>query len=98
MCEFICNTMQYPKELKNRKVGGVTAVIFMVHQDGSISDVEVSKTSKHRKLDDEAVRIVNSFPDWVPAEVEGKSVDMKNRLNIVFDPKQCGCGKLLKRK
>lgn len=89
MCRFLCENMQYPATLKNQKIKGVATVEFVVRADGSITDVALLKTAGYQDFDDEAVRLVNAFPNWKPAEIECQPEDMKSQVDVVFDLDKC---------
>ncbi|MDR2979206.1 MAG: energy transducer TonB [Bacteroidales bacterium] len=91
MCSYICKNMKYPDTQKRQNVKGVTTVGFVVKSDGSITDVEVVKSSGQKEFDDEAVRLVKSFPNWNPAEENCEPIDFKSQLDIEFDCEKCGC-------
>jgi len=93
MYRYICEQMQYPETLKRQNTKGTTTVEFKVSANGSISDAEVFNTSGQEEFDKEALRIVNSFPKWKPAELDGKMLDMKVQVYIEFDCEKCPCKK-----
>ncbi|MEG1555461.1 MAG: energy transducer TonB [Bacteroidales bacterium] len=84
MYKFIYSHTQYPENLKRQNISGITTVEFMVHADGSISDPVVVKSSEYQEFDDEAIRIVNTFPHWQPAKINCEPVDMKAQIKIEF--------------
>lgn len=55
----------------------------MVDKHGHISNVEVVQ-SADPLLDAEAVRVVQSMPKWIPAEMDGKAVRSIFRLPVRF--------------
>ena len=57
----------------------------MVNTDGTISDVELFKSSGYKEFDDEAIRIVKSFPKWVPAKQDCQEIPFKTVVTIPFD-------------
>ena len=58
-----------------------------VEADGTISQVKVLEPSTFKSLDDEAIRLVNAMPKWLPALKNGKPVTMKTTLPIGFGVK-----------
>ena len=89
MCNYLCENMQYPKALKDQNIKGVATVEFMVRTDGSVTDVALVKTSGYQDFDDEAIRLVNSFPKWKAAEIECQPADMKSQVDVIFDLAKC---------
>ena len=64
---------------------GKVYVVFIVNEDGSLSDVKVIK-SISPELDKEAIRVVKSMPKWNPAKQNGKTVKMKYVVPVNFRP------------
>ena len=85
MYRYIYKNQQYPQSLKNRGISGQSQVQFMVNTDGTISDVELFKSSGYKEFDDEALRIVKSFPKWVPAKQDCQAIPLKTVVTIPFD-------------
>ena len=85
MYRYIYKNQQYPQNLKNRGISGQTQVQFMVNPDSTITNVEVFKTSGYKEFDDEAVRIVKSFPHWVPAKQDCQDIPFKTVVTVPFD-------------
>ena len=88
MYRYIYKNMQYPKNLKSRGISGQSQVQFMVNADGTISDVELFKSSGYKEFDDEAIRIVKSFPKWVPAKQDCQEIPFKTVVTVPFDPEK----------
>ncbi len=53
---------------------GTCQIRFIVHTDGSISDIEVL-TMKNTRLAEVAVNALRQGPKWIPAKVNGKPVN-----------------------
>jgi TonB family protein len=47
---------------------------FIVNTDGSLCDIKILKGSDMLILDNEALRVVQSMPNWIPAQDDGKVV------------------------
>lgn len=63
---FIYDNLQYPMLEAAQRHQGRTICQFVVERDGSISGVEVVRSSGYEALDNEAVRIMNMMPKWNP--------------------------------
>lgn len=83
---YIYKNQQYPQNLKSRGISGQTQVQFMVNADSTITDVELFKTSGYKEFDDEAIRLVKTFPKWVPAKQNCEVIPFKTVVTIPFDP------------
>ncbi|MFD1062974.1 energy transducer TonB [Winogradskyella litorisediminis] len=58
------------------------AVVFMIGKDGKIHSA--SARAPHPKLEEEAVRVINMLPVFIPGEHKGKKVDVIYKLPILF--------------
>jgi protein TonB len=83
MIGYIQNNIIYPEMAIELGIQGKVNISFVVEKDGSVTNVQIEK-SDDKALDREAKRIVRSFPNWVPAELNAKKVRMRVRLPIVF--------------
>ena len=55
----------------------------MVERDGSVGDIKVVRPV-HPLLDEEAVRVVKTFPDFSPGLQRGKPVRVSYNLPLNF--------------
>lgn len=69
---FIYDNLQYPMLEAAQRHQGRTICQFVVERDGSISGVEVVRSSGYEALDNEAIRIMNLMPKWNPGELKTK--------------------------
>lgn len=83
MKTFIGETMEYPQESIEMNEQGRVFVTFIVTDDGSVSDVKISR-GVSRAIDKEARRIVKSFPKWKPAENAYGKVSTRISLPLNF--------------
>ena len=83
MFYFLAKNIIYPKEAKEKGIEGKVYVNFTVNKDGSIGDVKVIR-GVHPLLDNEAVRVVKSFPKWKPGIQRGELVRVSYNLPITF--------------
>jgi len=73
MMQFICDSMHFNEELaKGVQLRAICH--FIVDIDGSITEVEVVRSSGNENFDREAVRLIQSMPQWSPATDCGKPV------------------------
>lgn len=64
-------------------------VQFVVDEAGSISEVEIMRPDPSIKvLNDEAVRVVASMPEWEPGTVDGKPVKVRYIVPVTYRPKK----------
>lgn len=83
MREYLNKNLRYPQMAKEANIEGKVYISFLVGTDGSISDVTVMRPV-HPSLDNEALRVIKSMPDWVPAENHGKKVREKMIIPVHF--------------
>jgi len=80
---FLRKNVRYPESALKSSVQGVVIVVFIIETDGSLSNIEVTK-SIGGGCDEEAVRVVKLMPRWEPAKRNGKAVRIVVRMPIVF--------------
>ncbi len=86
MMEFLDANISYPEEANKNRMEGKTLVAFIVNEDGSITNIKIQKSS-WQILDDEAMRVVQLMPKWIPAQLEGKPKKEMVILPILFNLK-----------
>lgn len=84
MYKFINKNIQYPQMARENGIQGKVILTFVVGTDGKISQIEQVSKKLGWGLDDEAIRIVKSMPNWVPGKQNGKPVAVKFTLPIKF--------------
>lgn len=67
MKEHLLSHLRYPEQELSIGKGGKVYLSFVVEKDGSVTNVEVVRGVTDN-LDREAIRLVRSFPKWIPAE------------------------------
>jgi len=83
LMRYLNNTVRYPIIAQENGIQGRVIVQFTVRKDGSIDDIEVVR-SADPNLDKEAVRVIQSMPNWTPGEQRGKKVNCKFTVPVVF--------------
>lgn len=84
MIDFIQENVQYPESDREMGNQGTVYVQFVVGTSGEISDVLVLKGTSSNTLNQEAVRVVKSMPDWNPGELNGEKVNVRYQIPIKF--------------
>jgi TonB family protein len=84
MCRYINKTKKYPVNLKNQKISGTTTVQAKVLKDSTLTDIEVISSSGYKEFDDEALRVVKSFPKMIPAAQSCEPMDMVVQIPVTF--------------
>lgn len=79
--EFMGSSLKYPEEAKD--VEGVVHVSFVVNSKGKVEKVNLEK-GINTYMDNEALRVVKSMPNWTAGKHEGKNVSVKMVLPISY--------------
>jgi hypothetical protein len=69
--DFIKDNLDYPKECIEKKIEGKVIMSFVIGKDGFIESYGEEN-------------LINSFPKWTPAKINGKPVSIEMKLPIVF--------------
>jgi protein TonB len=80
---YLSANVKYPEIAMEVSVQGTVIVRFVVNEDGSIGDVEVTR-SVMRALDDEAMRVIAAMPKWNPGMQNGTPVKVYFTIPIKF--------------
>jgi protein TonB len=78
---YIANNYKLPKV---KKLVGKVYVSYVVEKDGSIDEVKVLKDIGYG-TGEEAIRVLNNSPKWIPAEQNGEKVRCSYTLPIAID-------------
>ena len=73
--EFLAKNLRYPPIAAENGISGTVVVRFAVWKDGSIRNIEVL-SPVDRSLDEEAVRVIKSMPNWIPGKQNGNNVSV----------------------
>ena len=77
------NNLKYPLGAKRAGYQGYVYMAFTVLSNGKIKDLSVIN-SPHEILSEEALRMVETSPDWIPAMIDEKPVDSQVIKRIEF--------------
>ena len=80
---YLSENIHYPKAAVKQKIEGRVLVGFVVTETGKIKEVKVVK-GVHSLLDQEAVRVTEAMPDWIPGKYKGKSVNVRYSIPVAF--------------
>ena len=83
MLDFLSKNIRYPEEAHKAGIQGRVVATFVVEKDGSISNAKVMR-SIDPLLDAEALRVINSMPNWIPGKQDGKPVAVKYTVPVSF--------------
>ena len=80
---YLSRNLSYPAEARSMGVEGTVIVVFVVNSNGAISDVEILR-GIGAGADEEAIKVVENAPDWIPGKQNGEAINTRMRLPIRF--------------
>ena len=83
MIQYLAKQIHYPEEARSKKIEGTVILTFVVTETGKISEIQLARGFE-KTCDQEAIRVVQSMPDWKPAVHNGKKVAMQYTLPIKY--------------
>ncbi len=81
---YLNRTIHYPPEAMERGISGTLFVSFVIDNNGKLQDAKIVGKRKGGGLEEEALRVVESMPDWIPGKQNGKQVNVQFNLPIRF--------------
>lgn len=81
--KWINARLLYPEDAKKAGKHGRVVVQFTVSKEGKMTNVRLLK-GVCQSLDEEALRVVKSSPEWKPGMMEGKAVDVTYTFPVIF--------------
>ena len=83
MMEYIQKNIKYPMMARESDIQGRVFVNFVVEPDGTITNVTVMR-GIGGGCDEEALRVVQSMPNWKPGKQRGSAVRCSFTVPIIF--------------
>lgn len=83
LMRYLATNIKYPPLAKESGIQGRVFINFVVEPNGSISNVKVLR-GIGGGCDEEAVRVVESMPNWKPGKQRGKNVRVSYNLPVKF--------------
>lgn len=83
LLKFINTTREYPQWAYNNNIQGRVVCSFIVECNGTISHIQILK-GVEESLNNEAIRIIEKMPKWIPGRVNGQPVPVRVVYPIVF--------------
>lgn len=81
--EWIGKNLKYPEVAQENGIQGRVFVQFAINSHGKVVDVKVVR-GVNPDLDKEAIRVIESSPDWSPGKQGGRAVKQMFTIPIVF--------------
>lgn len=83
LLDSIAKNLKYPPKAINSRTEGRVILQFVIDKQGKVTDVQVMR-GVTPELDQAAIDVVRSLPDWKPGMQDGKPVNVKYTMPIVF--------------
>lgn len=83
LMSFITSNLRYPTQSQREGKEGRVMVQFVVDKDGKVKNTKVLR-SINFEMDEEAQRVVNLMPTWIPGEQKGEKVAVYYTIPINF--------------
>jgi periplasmic protein TonB len=80
---FLQRNINYPPEARNKNIHGKVYIAFIVEKNGKITNTRLLQGIGHG-CDEEALRVVQSMPQWDPGRQNGMAVRVHIVWPIVF--------------
>lgn len=81
--KYVSKNFRYTRESINNKVKGKIIVQFVVDKNGEIADPKIKKSLGYG-LDEEAIRVILSYGNWIPGEQRGQKVRVMYSIPITL--------------
>lgn len=84
--QAILSDLNYPEEASRAFITGMVTVEFQVDSLGKLSHFQIIK-SLGSGCDEEAIRVIQIGPSWLPAKSGSSTISQVVRISIPFNPK-----------
>ena len=81
--QYLSKNLRYPKSARQNQVEGKVFVQFVIDKEGKINQVKILKGIGYG-CDEEAIRVLENAPKWIPGMQNGRKVKVRMSLPIVF--------------
>ena len=83
LMKYLHENISYPQLAKESGIQGRVFVTFVVEKDGSVTDVRILR-GIGCGCDEEAIRVVESMPKWIPGRQRNVPVRVRFNLPVKF--------------
>jgi TonB family protein len=80
---YFADSLQYPTAAVEKSIQGRVFVQFVIEMDGSVSNVRLLR-GIGGGCDEEALRVVQAMPRWIPGKQRGQAVRVQYTMPIMF--------------
>ena len=82
--KFIAENVRYPEDAKEQKKAGKVFVGFVIDKEGFVRDVELRRGIDCESINNEAMRVIKTLPQWKPGKQRGQNVAVSYVVPINF--------------
>ena len=86
---YLSKNLRYPQTARDAGIEGTVYVAFTVNKDGEIVDPAILR-GIGGGADEEAIRVIQGAPHWIPGEQRGEKVNVRMRIPIRFKLQHIG--------
>ena len=87
LIDYLKKNVRYPSRAREFNVQGLVVSRFVIEADGSITNIEILR-GIGAGCDEEAIRVIESMPQWEPGVQNGIHVPVMYTLPIRFIMKE----------
>ncbi|OAQ39114.1 hypothetical protein A5893_10615 [Pedobacter psychrophilus] len=80
---FLGRNLRYPPKARDNNTQGRVILSFVVDKEGKLVDIKILK-GVAEDIDNEALRVMNLSPKWIPGTQRGKPIRISYTVPIVF--------------
>jgi len=81
--KFLSENIRYTEIAKRAGIEGKLILQMTISSNGKINDIIIVK-GLPAGLDEEAIRVIRSMPNWIPGKQNGRPVNVRVSIPIVF--------------
>ncbi|MEA2042622.1 MAG: energy transducer TonB [Bacteroidota bacterium] len=81
--KYIAENMEYPVVAQENDIQGTVYIRFVVKKNGKVGEVQLQR-GVDPLLDDEAIRVIKTLPDFTPGRQGGKPVNVWFSVPVKF--------------
>ncbi|MCT4699527.1 energy transducer TonB [Tenacibaculum haliotis] len=85
MHKHIIKNFKYPQDAFDAGIAGRVSVQFTIDKQGNVGTIQMRGPKNGTSLENEASRIINKLPAFIPGKHNGKAVKVKYGISIAFE-------------
>ena len=81
--KYISENLEYPEKALKKEIEGIVVLSYVIDTTGKVTDVKVVQ-GVHPLLNKEAIRVIKSMDQWLPAIQSGEKIRFQYKQPIRF--------------